>query len=101
MAPSSDPEDYSRVSNPLLGLLHCQGQRSPQWCSLCTDYGSLMILCVSCRVGICSTTPEFGSGCLEWQPIIDLDDFIFYCPYCAKADKKACLVSVSQISNKS
>lgn len=71
-----------------------------QWCSLCTDFAQTAILCAECRVAICCTSPDSSGGCLEWDPIIERDDFVFHCPFCARAAKKRCLVSAKLFSHK-
>jgi hypothetical protein len=81
MAPSDNPEHYSMVCALLpLPLIMADG---PKWCSFCNDFGSILILCMTCRVGICLWNWETNSGCVEWDPRIDADDFIYNCPFCA------------------
>jgi len=55
-----------------------------KWCSLCNDFGSLLVLCAGCRVAICVKTHESLNGCLEWDVSIESPDFVYYCPYCAR-----------------
>ncbi|KAF9781086.1 hypothetical protein BJ322DRAFT_1023203 [Thelephora terrestris] len=72
MAPSTDPDLYSK------------------WCSVCGDFGHNLVLCAGCKMGVCTTTAETHTGCFSWDPKIERSDFVFYCPYCAKASHKAC-----------
>jgi hypothetical protein len=64
----------------------------PQWCSLCNDIGSILVLCSGCRVGICLLTHQTVYGCLRWQEGIENDDFIFLCPFCAWKTDDECSV---------
>ena len=66
----------------IYGIAH-----TPKWCSLCNDFGSLLVLCVGCRVAICVKTHETLNGCLEWDLCLEEPDFVYYCPYCARASE--------------
>ena len=74
-------------------ILQIADAHSAQWCSLCNDFREYLILCAGCRVGICCTSPDVTTGCLEWAVFIDDNDFIFYCPFCVHSVKQKCLVS--------
>jgi hypothetical protein len=65
---------------------------SAKWCSICSDFGNHMVLCAGCRVGICTTTATVLTGCMNWSAIIEEDDFVFFCPFCARSKKVACQV---------
>ena len=80
MAPSESPEDYSKVSvlmHPDANAVH-----TPQWCTYCTNFGTVLVLCASCRIGLCVRTKDSPTGCLQWDGRIDDDDFIYHCPWC-------------------
>ena len=65
-----------------------------QWCSLCSDIRPILVLCVGCRVGICMASPGSTSACLKWcRDVEEREDFIFECPYCARARGQAFKVS--------
>lgn len=83
MAPSANPEDYSNVCTfPTPNVLDTNGF---QWCSMCCNLGSYMIMCAGCRVAVCSGGPTHAPGCLEWEPQIESPKFIYYCPFCINA----------------
>jgi hypothetical protein len=67
---------------------------SLKWCSFCNDFGEHLILCAGCAVGVCSASRESNLGCLIWDPIIERDDFIFYCTYCVRSRKTKSIVCV-------
>jgi predicted amidophosphoribosyltransferase len=48
-----------------------------------------MVLCAGCRVGVCCATIESDSGCAKWSEHIENEDFVYYCPYCARDLKVA------------
>ena len=54
-----------------------------QWCSICEDFGTLLVLCSRCRVSICVKSQETSVGCAKWDPIIEDPTFIYICPWCA------------------
>jgi hypothetical protein len=90
MAPSANPEKYSKVwpfHRPA-----CDPADRMKWCAVCNDFGSLLVLCVECRVGICVKTWDTLSGCLEWHELIEDDKLIYYCPWCAWRLKRKSLV---------
>ena len=96
MAPSDDPDAYSRVR--LIDYLDYRlYAHATKWCSFCKDFGEILVLCAGCRVGVCVTPPGLSTGCLFWGPSIDDDDFVFYCPICATAAKKPCVVRTEWI----
>ena len=81
MAPSIDPEDYSRVcATPSPSTVWLMFKK---WCSLCNDFGSLLVLCAGCRVAICVRMYETLTGCIVWDSEIEDNDFVYHCPYCA------------------
>jgi hypothetical protein len=84
MAPSEDPDDYSAVCN--LPTQHASLSDYPltQWCSLCKDFGALLLLCATCRVGICVRTQGTTGGCLKWDRRMMSPDLIFYCMFCTR-----------------
>jgi len=91
MAPSTDPSDYSSVRIPhVIAALPCPNLL--QWCSLCNDFGELLILCAGCRVAVCSSSLESGASCLQWSHETKKDDFVYYCPFCTRSLKKIPLV---------
>lgn len=53
-----------------------------------------MILCAGCRVAICSTSPGSTIGCLLWDDKASQDDFVYYCPYCARKNPSSVCVRV-------
>ena len=59
-----------------------------QWCSICFDFGEALLLCTGCRIGVCTAAnPDSMKGCAVWDPKIEDDDFIFFCPYCVQSQK--------------
>jgi hypothetical protein len=73
-----------------------------QWCSLCNDFGSLMALCVACRVSICIKTRHTLTGCLEWNTCIDDNNFVYHCPYCGwtlRVTSVVCMVCCLSLSS--
>ncbi|KAF9784726.1 hypothetical protein BJ322DRAFT_1021414 [Thelephora terrestris] len=94
MAPSDVPEDYSMACILFFLVLKNLCTDSVQWCSPCNDFGEYLILCAGCRVGICSTSQDINTGCLQWKPIVDSPEFIFYCLYCRRSNKDTCLLSM-------
>ena len=42
------------------------------------------MLCAECRVAICVKTDESLNGCLKWDKSIEMPDFVYHCPYCAR-----------------
>ena len=88
MVPSTDEAAYSSVSIPNLNRfssVRCSS--SSKWCSLCGDLGAVLVLCSGCRVSVCVKTHRTVFGCLRWSEKIEDDQFIFYCPFCAMADR--------------
>lgn len=73
-------------------LFHIAWLTTLQWCSLCNDVGSILVLCSQCRVGICLLTHETIYGCLRWQEGIYSDGFVFVCPFCAWLKEEQCSV---------
>jgi hypothetical protein len=67
----------------------------PKWCSLCNDFGTVLVLCCTCRVAICVKTKDTPYGCLRWDKAIDDDSFVFYCVFCSCANVGPCPVCVS------
>ena len=57
-----------------------------QWCSFCNDFRDRLLLCAGCRVALCSADVGSTRGCVPWDASMDRPDFIFICPYCAKAN---------------
>jgi len=84
MAPSEDPEDYSAVRNLPTSAPACLTSFPPQWCSLCSDFGALLLLCAACRVGICVRTQSTTGGCLVWDERMLSPDLVFYCLFCTQ-----------------
>jgi hypothetical protein len=95
MAPSENPDKYSPVSRVDL-FAREPHTHTAKWCSFCKDFGECLVLCAGCRVGVCTNTDESSNGCLDWDPIIDDPNFVFYCPLCAMAAKRPCAVSVER-----
>lgn len=91
MAPSLDAAQYSSVRS-LPSFPH-HVAHLPKWCSLCNDFGSMLVLCCGCRVGMCVKTHETGLGCFGWSEEIEKDSFVFYCICCAWAKVGECPVS--------
>ena len=97
MLPSAKEDDYSLVSDYFLysspnGHSHSS---SNQWCSLCNDRDSPILLCAGCRIGICyiTGTPSH-SGCMKWNHTFDAPDLVFYCPFCCKTGNRPFKVSL-------
>ncbi|KAF9646686.1 hypothetical protein BDM02DRAFT_3188658 [Thelephora ganbajun] len=78
MSPSTDPTQYSL------------------WCSFCYDFRETPVLCAGCRVGLCSAGLGSMRGCIVWDPRIRTDDFIFFCPYCIKSQKRPCSIRLAE-----
>ena len=92
MAPSTDPALYSSVCFPT--PLHPHGAHPLQWCSICNDFGSILMLCCTCRVGICIKSRATTYGCLIRDKKIEDDTFIFYCIFCCWSKRRVCPVCV-------
>ena len=92
MAPSTDPDDYSLVCDGALALSD-RVSWPIQWCSLCNDYGKTLVLCAGCRTGVCCSDTESDVGCLQWEPVLNTPEFVFYCPYCSYAKRRKPAVS--------
>lgn len=88
MAPCADPKEYPDVR--ILCSLYRKPATDdqPKWCSLCNDFGELLVLCAGCRVAICSQTIDSSAGCLGWNKDTGKDSFVFYCPYCRTRKSK-------------
>jgi hypothetical protein len=84
MKPSSNPEDYSYVS--IITHLRLSRADHRKWCSFCNDFGKTLVLCSTCRVGVCVRTRGESSGCLLWEPHFGDPKFIFECHHCAPTD---------------
>ena len=82
MAPSTDPDAYSMVR--VIASIIDPHAYMAKWCSRCNDFGEFLVLCAGCRVGICLSSTDHPTGCLEWNPSVDNPDLVFHCPYCAK-----------------
>jgi hypothetical protein len=72
---------------------------SAKWCALCDDRAPALLLCAGCRVSICVSIPDYFDGCHVWDPIIDEDNFIYFCPYCLQKKKQPSLVSAERPSD--
>jgi len=85
MPPSEDPNDYPAVSDALSSIPG-PSDAGPhrQWCSLCGDFGALLLLCVSCRVCICVRTRGTTGGCLIWDEKMMRQNLIFNCLFCSR-----------------
>lgn len=66
----------------------------PQWCSFCNDFAPYLVLCSTCRVGVCMNTSETTTRCLNWDPCVEDPTFIFKCHLCSAAARTACQVGV-------
>ena len=91
MAPSPDPNDYPWVCYRIQ-TFHTYSSPAKQWCSLCNDFGGQLVLCNGCRVAICVKSRNTLVGCLEWDAIINDEDFIFFCPFCTWSAVAPCPV---------
>jgi hypothetical protein len=80
MTPSVDPEDYSKVDT--FYHSHYAMANLGQWCSLCDDFSTILVLCTGCQVGLCLKTVETLTGCLEWSAAVDDRTFVYYCHFC-------------------
>jgi len=100
MPPSEDPNDYSAVSD-LLNSIPGPSDPSPlhQWCSLCGDFGALLLLCASCRVGICVRTRGTTGGCLIWHEKMTRQNLIFNCLFCSRRLRFKFEVSSAMMAN--
>lgn len=101
MRPSDKEDDYSFVSDfknyPLL-VSDSAGSFQTQWCSLCADRNTEILLCAGCRIGVCvQSIDERHSGCLMPDAAQRLEGFVFLCPYCCKRKTKKFPVSVEFI----
>ena len=92
MHPCAEPLKYSKVG--VVIVFQAGSDALPKWCSICNDFGEILVLCAGCRVGVCVAGRGTSGGCFEYNPRIQSQDFVFYCPYCATARKKACQVRV-------
>lgn len=97
MPPSADPNDYSYVC--LSCLVSPPAADRPQWCSVCEDFGTQLVLCGSCRVGICVKLEDSAVGCLRWDPLIEDPKFIYTCPWCAAGTAELSQVCATQSGN--
>lgn len=64
-----------------------------KWCSFCTDFGERLVLCASCRIGVCMTGAVPNRACLDWDAATMKDDFVFHCQPCSILKKIRCPVS--------
>ena len=94
MPPSADPEDYSKVCSFV--MLPRLSTDSPKWCSVCEDFGDVMVLCSHCRVSICVKTLDTISGCVAWESRIEDPDFVYVCPWCARKSQERSPVCPTQ-----
>ena len=83
MAPSPDPGDYSQVRVewmfPLKPHTHIV-----KYCLFCNDSAESLVLCVSCRDGLCVGGVDNLTGCLTWSPNVEDGELVFRCPFCTK-----------------
>lgn len=82
MAPSTNPDDYSQVRHERSFTVISDSLTGEQWCSLCTDFGVTLLLCATCRVGVCMTSLGVSTGCIKWDSVVNEDTFIYHCPFC-------------------
>src|ERR1700687_4879138 len=52
MAPSTNPDDYSQVRQEWSFTMISESLIGGQWCSLCADFGTTLLLCACCGVGV-------------------------------------------------
>lgn len=95
MPPSVKEEEYSLVSLLYpLSLLRLRRLPGYQWCSLCKDRNTALLLCAGCRMGICvQDLDSVHTGCLKPSPAVQKDDFVFFCPFCCRRNKTVFPVS--------
>jgi len=97
MLPSTDPDDYSYVGAIVDFISRCAD--ADKWCSFCNDFGETLVLCSTCRIGVCVTSPESSRGCLIWDARINDPTFVFRCPLCTTRSKSSCVVCVETAPN--